>query len=239
MRSAISISSLIVLAMFTLPLLADKDAKDKASTAKKSSEKSPDKRSSDSKNSSEAKKRAARKSVPLPEREAAALTFVRKHHDDLGQLLVYLKENNPGAYRQAILDLYRTSQRLAQYHDRGDNERYNLELKVWQARSRIQLIVANMKMGQSDDLKAQLKDALREQIELKVQILQHDRQRWAERIAKLDEQLDQLTKDRESEIDKQVRLLTRSTVSKTKTPPRSIKKTTASVDSRKKSQTKK
>src|SRR6185436_5664149 len=48
-----------------------------------------------------------------PEREAAAVTFVKLHHPDLAELLGHLKQSNPREYQRAIRDLFRTSENLA------------------------------------------------------------------------------------------------------------------------------
>lgn len=181
-----------------------------------------------------------RKEVPalIPEREAAALAFARKYHADLEHLLVFLKENNPNAYRQAVYELYRTSQRLAMFHDRGDKERYKLELQLWQTQSRSQLIIARMKMTSTGDLEKQLKETLIEQLELRTKILERDRTRTAERLEKLDDQIDRLTKDREREIQRQIDLLTRSPkIKKGSSLPRNSKQPKALDKSRPKKAT--
>jgi len=154
-----------------------------------------------------------------PAREAAATAFVRKNHPELEELLIYLKEKRDADYRRAVFDLYRTSERLALYQDRGDTERYKLELKHWQSQSRMQLIVARLKMGNNDELRSELKATLAEKMDLRAAILQRDRDKLAERMKRLDEQIHQLTQDRDSEIDRQVRLLTRSSKTKKVSAP--------------------
>ncbi len=241
--------ALILLTMAAWPVLADNgqgDQGDKSSkkiavdNKKSAVDKAPaaDSRSAEAgkssgelgKSSGEARP-GKRKEAPvlIPEREAAALAFAQKYHADLGELLVYLKANNPSAYQHAVFDLYRTSQRLAMHHDRGDMDRYQLELKMWQAQSRSQLIVARMKMTATAQLEKQLRQALSEQLELRAEILRRDREKTADRLQKLDEQLTQLNKDREGEIQRQIDLLIRSAKNKTiADPPRSPKQTKAS-----------
>src|SRR5262245_22677697 len=84
-----------------------------------------------------AAKAAAKAKPPVavtPEREAAVLTFIQRNHADLADLLAHLKENQPQAYEQAIRELFRTTERLAQIQER-DPLQYELELAVWKAQS--------------------------------------------------------------------------------------------------------
>ena len=175
-----------------------------------------------------------------PAREAAAIAFVRRNHPELEELLIYLKENRDADYRRAVSELYRTSERLALYHDRGDTERYELELKHWQAQSRLQLIIARLKMADSQELQAEFKRTLGEKMDLRAAILQRDRDKLAERLKRLDDQIEKLTADRESEIDRQVHLLTRpAKTKKANTPLRSADQTKTSDKPTKSAQSKK
>ena len=186
-----------------------------------SENKKPTGKSSSSK-SSASDKSAKRKEVAklIPEREAMAMTFMRKNHPELEELLIYLKENDPNRYRLAVHGLYRTSHRLAQYHDRGDNDRYGLELKLWQAESRGWLLIARMKMENTKELEQQLRDAVGEQMDIRIELLKLDRARRAAQLKSLDEQIEQITKNRDAEIEKQIRLRTGGSRTKTKAPPK-------------------
>src|SRR6478736_3014044 len=53
-----------------------------------------------------------------PEREAAAMAFVKQHHPELADLLTMLKAGNQKEYEKAVRELYRTSERLAQIQER-------------------------------------------------------------------------------------------------------------------------
>jgi hypothetical protein len=129
--------------------------------------------------------------VVTPEREAAALTFVRRHHPRLAELLIHLEEQDKRQYQRAVRDLFRTSERLAQLQER-DPSRYSLELRVWKIRSRIQLYSAQLAMQDDPQIRQQLKNALLEQGELQREVLENERQRIAERLKKIDQQLHDL-----------------------------------------------
>src|SRR5262249_21973120 len=119
-------------------------------------------------NENKPRAKAKGKATPgiTPEREAAVKTFVDQHHPELGELLVHLKENNKKEYDKAVRDLFKTSERLAKVHE-SDEDRYELELKLWQTQSRIELLAARYKMNPTNELKKQLRDAIVQQQSLR------------------------------------------------------------------------
>lgn len=146
-----------------------------------------------------------------PEREAAAMTFVRQHHAELVELLLYLKDQKPAAYRQAILDLFRASERLALWQER-DYERYELDLALWKTESRIELLAARLKMAGQDSpegesLRGRLRRLLEDRHELRRERLALDRRRAAERVEKLDKQLSTMKTNRDQTIQRELRRL--------------------------------
>jgi hypothetical protein len=140
--------------------------------------------------------------VITPEREAAAMTFVRQHHPELAELLTLLKASSPGEFERAMRDLFRTSERLAQFQER-DSLTYELELSLWKARSRIQLLSARLHMSDDEGLRNELRTALSDEFELRTRVMQHDREKLAERVKNLDAQLDRMRSNRERAIGKQ------------------------------------
>lgn len=139
-----------------------------------------------------------------PEREAAALTFVERHHPELHAVLKKLKQADPKAYRTAIRELFRSSERLAASREKLSPEAYELELAAWKAQSRVELLSARMVMGATPELEAELRRALGEQQEVKRQQLELERQRAAKRLDDLDKQLERLTKDWDRLIDERL-----------------------------------
>ena len=107
------------------------------------------------------KLRSRPSSLPLtPEREAAAITFVRQHHAELVDLLNQLKETKPAEYQAAIRELFQTSERLAQLREQ-DPQRYELELDAWKTKSRIRLLAARSTMSGDMSLKTSSRGARR------------------------------------------------------------------------------
>jgi hypothetical protein len=150
-----------------------------------------------------------------PEREAAVLAFVQRNHPELADLLAYLKANQPDEYNRATRDIFRATERLALIQER-DSLQYELEVTAWTAQSRVQLLAAMVKMGASDDLVRQLREALRAQNEAKVALLKHERQKAADRVARLDNDIARFENDREKIIDRQLQLLTQAGESRPK-----------------------
>lgn len=152
--------------------------------------------------------RTAKERISItPEREAAVMTFVRRNHAELAELLAHLKENQPKEYERAIRELFRTSERLTLIHDR-DREQYDLEVQLWKTQSRIQLLTARLQMGDSDELRGELRELLGEQIDNRAALLRHDREKAAKRLAKIEDDLQRLESDREKVIERQLQSLT-------------------------------
>jgi hypothetical protein len=137
-----------------------------------------------------------------PEREAAVYTFVSLHHAELEQLLRQLREMNRRQYDRAMKELFATSERLAQLRD-NDAGRYELELKAWQVRSRVQLLAAKLTMGPNEELQRALKAALAEQYDLRRQVVAYDRDRLRERMKKAEQDLADLEARRDAAIARQ------------------------------------
>ncbi len=143
-----------------------------------------------------------------PERETVALQFVHEHHPELVDLLKALKTSHPNQYHTAITQLFQTSERLARIHE-IDPQRYEVELKLWKIKSRIQLLVARSSMSRDMEFDSQLKTALAEQAQVQLQEMQMDRDRAAERLKNLDRMVDKFQTNQQTTIDKQYKMLVR------------------------------
>lgn len=149
--------------------------------------------------------RAAQLPGVTPEREAAVTKFVERHHPELAALLASLKASHPDEYSRAIHDLFRTSERLAQWHERDVN-RYELELQLWRVQSQIDLLTAQLRMNKTDALQNHLRRAVEDQLTLRQALIKLERERVAERLKKLDEQLQSLETSRSELVERTVRL---------------------------------
>lgn len=145
-----------------------------------------------------------------PEREAAALTFVRMHHAELADLLVPLKQADPTEYQRAIRELFRTSERLALLKERQPR-RHELDLRAWKLNSRLQLLVARITMAPSKDLEDELRRLLDEQIAVRQEQWLIERERLLLRVREIDEQIAQGQAERTDEVERQLeRILKRA-----------------------------
>lgn len=144
-----------------------------------------------------------------PEREAAAIEFVRRHHAELIPLLGNLKKTDTKEYHRAITALFGASERLASVQQRSV-ELYDRELQAWKLGSRIQLLVAQIRMSPDDErLQRALRQALLEQLELRNARLIEDRNKLAERLEKLNQRIRELTNGRSMLVEKQMEVLLR------------------------------
>lgn len=144
--------------------------------------------------------------IVTPEREAAVMAFVKQHHAELSELLIQLKEGNTQQYEQAVRELFRASERLAQVQER-DPQQYELELKLWQAKSRVQLLSARVKMSDSHELRMHLRAALQEQHESRLAVLRSERERVQARLDDIDKQLERLEAGRQQAIERRIQSL--------------------------------
>ena len=143
------------------------------------------------------------------QQEAEVLQFLRQHHTELADLLGHLQLSRPADYNRAIRDIGHARERLRQF-EKGDGERYELELQSWVIQSKIQLLVARLAMSDSESLRDELRHLLAEQFDLKLRLSQVERDRTAERLQKLDEQLRRLADSRAELLEKEFLSLTKS-----------------------------
>ena len=143
------------------------------------------------------------------EREAAVMTFVQQNHAELKELLAHLRENRRKDYERAIRELSRDAERIGQLKDR-DGKQYDLELKAWTIKSRIQLLTAQLVMGDKEEIRGQLKTLLNEQLDVRTALAQRERGRAQERLVKLDQEISRLENERQKIVENQLQMLTKS-----------------------------
>lgn len=205
------------LAIPRLVALQQEPSSDKA--PKKGSDKSTDKSPRKNAGKSQGKSSDAAKPRIVPagktgepatgntkDREIAVEKFVEQHHSELAAVLNHLKDNNSQEYDRAIRDLSRVVERLSQTRSR-DSQRYELELKQWQNQSRIDLLTARLKMANSEDYRDPMRVLLRERIDLKVALLQFERERLVERLQKSEQLLQALGAEQDAMVESQLRVI--------------------------------
>lgn len=144
-----------------------------------------------------------------PERETAVMMFIERNHADLKEVLVHLKLNRRKEYEKAIRELYRESERINQVKD-NNPKLYDLELKAWTIKSRIQLVSARLAMGNHDELRGQLKELINEQIDVRLAIMRNNRDFAQQRVKRIDQEMERLEAERQRVVEDRLRLLTKS-----------------------------
>jgi hypothetical protein len=151
-----------------------------------------------------------RSEIPVTaEREAAVMDFVEQNHAELKELLTYLRDNRRKDYERAIRELSRDAERIGQVKDR-DYMQYELELKAWTIKSRIQFLTAQMVMGNKDEIRGQLKTLLSDQLEVRLALMKRERERVQDRLARMEQEISRLEDDRQKILDNQLQVLTKS-----------------------------
>jgi hypothetical protein len=136
--------------------------------------------------------------------ELAALQFARENHPELSKLLEQLGKSNPSEYKRAIRDLSQASTRLDRIKTQTP-ARYAGALESWKLDSRIRLLAARGAMTDDPALEAELKDAIKRRVELRLQDLSSERDRLSERVKKLDEQIEAIKADPDQAAENDLR----------------------------------
>ena len=143
-----------------------------------------------------------------PEREAAAMTFAKRHHPELHALLVQLKQMDTDGYETAIRELFQTSERLAKVKSTRP-DRYETDLAIWKIDSRVRLMAVQSR-GSEKEARAEIKKLLLEKYKLRVQQMKQDRDRLEERIKKMNETIDHAKKNSDKLADREIDRLFRT-----------------------------
>lgn len=137
-----------------------------------------------------------------PQREVAAVGFAEQHHPELALLLGRLKESHPDQYMKALRELDKTRARLEKARE-TDADRYAILLREWQLDSRVRLLAARLTMSTSEELETELRQALTERHDVRLQLLTYDREKSKTRLLKVDEQIAEHVQNRETSIDRE------------------------------------
>lgn len=136
-------------------------------------------------------------------RERRVIPFVEEQNPELAKLLAHLKKHKPVHYDQAVRELARTVTALSSSKGQ-DTDLYKLELRAWQAKTRVQLLAAQSMMGDKEGLKAKLREAIQEELQVKADELAYRRERS---MAWYDRQIENLQEDREKLVEARLKKL--------------------------------
>jgi hypothetical protein len=150
-----------------------------------------------------------------PEREAAALTFVGRHHPELVDLLHELKPVNASAYEQAVGEIFQVSETLADLRPR-DPRRAALGLEAWKAKSRVQLLTAQLAGDPGPAPAPRLRAALEAQVDVQIRQQRLDLEQAEARVRKVRENLHRLEQQRDVLVEARFKKLLKAA----RQPPR-------------------
>lgn len=134
--------------------------------------------------------------------ERRVIAFLEDHQPELAKVLAHLKGRKAEEYAKAVAELAPTVAKLG--NTKAKDERlYALELKAWQARTRVDMLVARWMTGRKKDragLEAKLREAVAVELDVRAEQLGYRKQRsaaWYDRqIERLREKRDALVADR-------------------------------------------
>lgn len=231
LKDWLGVALVLTCALFARAIADDKPAKaNKPSDAKSPAGRKPataDKTPSRKPAAVEAAKNDAE---PItPKREAAAIQFAQQHHPELAELLSLLKASHPEQFTKAIRELDRTRERLEKAKD-NDTDRYAILLREWQIDSRVRLLAARLTMSTSEELALELRQALTERHDVRLQLLTYDREKSKTRLQKMDEQIAEHVQNREVSIDREFDRIKKSAEMRKKPPTKPAAKRAGDKD---------
>lgn len=146
--------------------------------------------------------RAGRAGEKLPrfteEREAAALHFVKKHLTELLPLLDQLKKKSAEHYQREIREIFQVTELLAELSD--DAQRHDLELKVWIAENRAQVLLTKLATPNEEERKkinVHLLDVAKQLIGLDLEILELRAERLDRELGEVKDEAQRIRDNRE------------------------------------------
>jgi hypothetical protein len=148
----------------------------------------------------EPRKADAWNAPPFAAREEAALGFVRTHYSELAALVEQLKSMQPDEYERAIGELYQVDRNLASLKKQAGDRRYEAALDAWKAKSKVQVLTAQLVSSSSTELEEQLREAVGRQLDAQLQVQRLERETLENRLQKVSQDIDRLEKTRDELI---------------------------------------
>ncbi len=157
-------------------------------------------------------------SYSFDEQEAVATSFADKHHPELGKLVKRLQTAAPAKYRDAIADLFADAHRINR--SKRDQDRFEVELRVWKAESRARLMAAQMASTRDaksrDAAEAKLRKTLKELTAAKLAKLILERKRSLKRLELIEKRIADIEADSAAVVEREFSALQRSLATKSR-----------------------
>jgi hypothetical protein len=162
-------------------------------------------------------KPARAKPAPLSaERESEALAFAREHHPELATLIEKLRKDNRRQFDQALRQLSQDRDRLVRLKKQSPPQ-YDLALAAWKLDSRAHLLAARMTLSQDPALEAELKQVLRDRVDVRLKQLKFERDRLQDRLTTVNKSIQKIEVDTKAIADADLQRIKRS-IAKSRRP---------------------
>lgn len=139
--------------------------------------------------------------------EQQVLSFVGTHQPKLLELMEFLKEKQPAQYAQAQREMSRSRSRLENLAKR-DQDMYAIELELWQIRSRLRLLAAEISVApesKQEKLNTTLAQLLEKEFAQDLARLKLQRERTAKQLEQFDQQISQRESEHSAQVEKMLR----------------------------------
>lgn len=139
--------------------------------------------------------------------EEKVLEFVGQHQPRLLKLLSFMKDKQPVEYQQALKEMSRSQLRLENLAKR-DQELHAVELELWQVRSHLRLLAAEISVAKQDDrpiLEEQLEKLVESEIARDLARIRLVRLRALKQIEQYDEQIALHTENPNEQLAKAIK----------------------------------
>lgn len=176
-----------------------------------------------------AKKQAVQKAIPTKlttDQEENALKFAKTHHPELARLLEQLRRKSSVEFKRGIREVHLAALRLDRMKEKQP-ARFKSELQTWKADSEIRLLSAKWIVSSDKKLEKQIQALLRKRQENRIEKLTTERERLAQRLQQLDDQINMSTSEMEAAIASEWERLSKRAAAARKARSRSSKKSTA------------
>jgi hypothetical protein len=172
-----------------------------------------------------ARANVSRRSIVFtPEREAAALTFVRLNRPELLPVLEELKSRKLDEYERAICDYFWTSETLAAIRQ-DDPRRHELALRTWQLEAQTHLLASQLagRPADADRIRSELQEVVKQLVDVQIETSAHDLRRLEAQHRRAQDRHKRLEGRRDELVGERMDAISRAIESQTTEPSGSPK----------------
>lgn len=146
---------------------------------------------------------AARKSARVSQEDRnRVMSFTGENHPELGRLLEQLEKSRPAEFSRAVRELTLQIQQLERVRDKNPT-RYRSHLESWQLDSQIRVLMARWAGTHDPEIEKQVRGLLERRRQRRLEQTRADRERLAEQLRRLDEQIVDLASSEDVNSEKE------------------------------------